>query len=175
VYFWIKEPHFSQQIRYLSAQALCFQDVLPPIQWRLAWYARPMWANRDAALAPDFSQSIADNFSTDDSVFIMLVNYSFLFNRMILIVELITCFTVIRVSITIWRHSKPYFSFFHLVVVIDDDVNMRLFKKRCMRRRLLLLKSIFLSHQIKIIECFISSILHIQHSLFVIKCERINH
>jgi hypothetical protein len=67
---------------------------------------------------------------------------------------------------TTFYNSKSYFSLFHLAVVSDGDSNMRVFRKCCMRRRLVILKRLFLSRQFEIIGCFNSSIVLILHSLF---------
>jgi hypothetical protein len=79
----------------------------------------------------------------------------------------LTCLTTTWLTTTTWPHLKSYFSPFHLVVISDDDSNMRFFRKFYVICRLIMLKWFSLSRQLKIIECFNSSILVILHSLFV--------
>jgi hypothetical protein len=96
--------------------------------------------------------------------------YVFISNSFVFFLSLqetmLTCFIVTLTLITTLYNFKLYFSLFHLVVVSDDDSNMRFFRKFSMRRRLVILKCFFLSRQFEIIECFNSSILVILHSLF---------
>ncbi len=85
----------------------------------------------------------------------------------------ITCFITTLPTITSLPTLKSYFSSFHLVVVSDDDSNMRFFRKFSMKRRLILLKFIFSSFRYKISRRFNSSIVNIQSSFFdLIRCEK---
>jgi hypothetical protein len=85
----------------------------------------------------------------------------------------ITCFITTLSIITTLLTFKSYFSSFHLVVVSDDDNNMRFFRKFCMKRRLILLKSIISSFRYKINRRFNSSIINIQSLFFdLIRCEK---